>query len=188
MSPCKEINRSGIFASKYPSIFELFGLWRRPAETKLSQELLYFRLNKLLNHVGIPVLVYGDHNAFISKMIPARETAHHTLTCSLWRDHSWTGCGLLALQYQKFCLFTRPKRWKCASSLKKAISSGGRFSRMFSRAPKQLCLSCSELFWSSTILYRWKWRSMCKIRQTLQTNIWRAAACLRAKRYRDCKI
>lgn len=29
---------------------------------------------------------------------------------------------------------------------------------------------------------------MCKIRQTMQTNIWRAATCLRAKRYGDCKI
>lgn len=101
---------------------------------------------------------------------------------------AWTGCRLLALQYRKFCLFTWPKRWKCASSLKKPISSGWRLSKMFLRSPKQLCLSCSESFWALTILYGWKWRSMCKIRQALQTNIWRAAACLRAKHYGNSKI
>jgi hypothetical protein len=45
------------------------------------------------------------------------EMVHHTVTFAEWSSCWWTSCGFSVDHYWKFCLFKKPERWKCASSL-----------------------------------------------------------------------
>ena len=110
-----------------------------------------------------------------SSVLPKSATAHQTVTHWLWRGRSWCCRGFALAQNWKFCLFTKPDKWKWASSLQSRWP-GGTFANIVSQAA---CLSCQSRSWSSwtiIILYGWNFKSRCRILRTLRSDTPKASA------------
>ena len=103
---------------------------------------------------------------------------------SLWRGRSWCYRGFASANYRKFCLFTKPDKWKWASSLQ-SRGPGGTFANILSQAACLSCLSRSWSFWTINILYGWNFKSRCKILRTLRSETPKASASLAAERCGD---
>ena len=98
-------------------------------------------------------------------------TTHHTVTLELCSGFCASSRGCRSDQYRQLCLFTKPVRWKCASSLIIRLLKTSLFLFMKSNIcwlkTNLLAASPSSSFWKTWILYGWKCKSKCKIRLTL---------------------
>ena len=119
-----------------------------------------------------------------SSVLPKSATAHQTVTHWLWRGRSWCCRGFASAQHRKFCLFTKPDKWKWASSLQ-SRRPGGTFANILSQAVYLSCQSRSWSSWTIIILYGWNFKFICKILRTLRSDIPKASACLAVERCGD---
>ena len=119
-----------------------------------------------------------------SSVLPKSATAHQRVTHWLWRGRSWCCRGFASAQYRKFCLFTKPDKWKWASSLQ-SRRPGGTFANILSHAAFLSCQSRSWRSWTIAILYGWNFMSRRKILRSLRSHTPKASACLAAERCGD---
>ena len=86
----------------------------------------------------------------------------------------------------KFCLFTLPLKWKCASSLITKLFTNVGYSvisfLMQWQNSKRTVLSWSERNWTTKILYGWNFKLASKICLTLRSDMCKAIACFPANR------
>ena len=98
-------------------------------------------------------------------------TAHYTVTLELCSGFCMSSHGCQSDQYRQFCLFTKPVRWKCASSLMIRLLRTSLFLfikfNICSLKTSLLAASPPSSFWTTLILYGWKCKSQCKIGVTL---------------------
>lgn len=117
-------------------------------------------------------------------MIPNEDIAHQTVTLLEWSGFWWSCWGFSSLQYRKFCLFTKPERWKCASSLIHRLWTRSSFSSNMSnnvwQKRRRAAKSFSFIAWTTWILYGWWCKSNLKILRTLVFAMPSAALCRRA--------
>ena len=109
------------------------------------------------------------------------------MTQGLCRALWWRSRGLFSAQYRKFCLFTVPDRWKCASSLHHKTAVVGTCWRISSDKVLRVSKSVTFNSCATIILYGCILRSAWRIRLTVLSEIPKAA-CFRAEHLGDCSI